>query len=34
MFKQLQEQGLEEVNQIVWKKAGAKVIDIYHSLIG
>ena len=34
MFKQLQEQGLEEVNQIVWKKAGAKVIDIYHNLIG
>lgn len=34
MYKQLQEQGLEEVSKIVWKKAGAKVIDIYHNLIG
>ena len=34
MYNQLREQGLEEVNQIVWKKAGAKVIDIYRNLIG
>ncbi len=29
MFEQLSTKGLEEVSQIVWKKAGAKVIDIY-----
>ncbi|MBP5497923.1 MAG: glycosyltransferase family 4 protein [Muribaculaceae bacterium] len=33
MFKQLHENGLDEVDQIRWKKAGAKVIDIYNSLI-
>ncbi|MBR1543626.1 MAG: glycosyltransferase family 4 protein [Muribaculaceae bacterium] len=33
MFKQLHENGLEEVDQIRWKKAGAKVINIYNSLI-
>ncbi|MBR6490104.1 MAG: glycosyltransferase family 4 protein [Muribaculaceae bacterium] len=33
MYKQLREQGLEEVNQITWDKAGAKVIDIYKRLI-
>ena len=33
MYNQLREHGLEEVNQIVWKKAGAKVINIYHSLL-
>ena len=33
MYKQLSENGLKEVNQIVWKKAGAKVIDIYKQLI-
>ena len=32
MFRQLQERGLEEVGQIVWKKAGTKVIDIYKKL--
>ena len=34
MYKQLQEQGLEEVDQIVWKKAGAKVINIYKRVLG
>ena len=33
MYKQLQEQGLEEVNQITWDRAGAKVINIYNNLI-
>ena len=33
MYKQLREQGLEEVNQITWDRAGAKVIDIYKRLI-
>ena len=33
MYKELREKGLEEVKQIVWEKAGAKVIDIYKSLI-
>lgn len=33
MYKQLSEHGLEEVNKIVWKKAGAKVINIYRQLI-
>ena len=33
MFKQLHENGLEEVDQIRWKKAGAKVINIYNSLV-
>lgn len=33
MYNELREHGLEEVNQIVWKKAGAKVIDIYRRLI-
>lgn len=33
IYNQLREHGLEEVNQIVWKKAGAKVINIYHSLL-
>ena len=33
MYKQLREHGLEEVNNISWKKAGAKVIAIYNSLI-
>ena len=32
MFRQLQERGLEEVGQIVWKKAGTKVINIYKKL--
>ena len=29
LYKQLREDGLEEVNRITWDKAGAKVIDIY-----
>ena len=33
MFRQLQERGLEEVGQIVWKKAGTKVINIYKRLV-
>lgn len=32
MFHQLQECGLDEVGQIVWKKAGTKVINIYKKL--
>ena len=34
MHAQLKEDGLAEVNQITWDKAGAKVIDIYHKVIG
>ena len=33
MYKELREKGLEEVKLIVWEKAGAKVIDIYKSLV-
>lgn len=33
MYKQLREHGLDEVNEISWKKAGTKVINIYNSLI-
>ena len=33
MYKQLHENGLKEVDQIRWKKAGAKVINIYNSLV-
>ncbi len=33
MYKQLRENGLAEVNQITWDKAGQKVINIYRSLI-
>ena len=32
MFRQLQERGLDEVGQVVWKKAGTKVINIYKKL--
>lgn len=32
MFHQLQDRGLDEVGQIVWKKAGTKVINIYKKL--
>ena len=32
MYKQLREHGLDEVNQITWDKAGAKVINIYKQL--
>ncbi|MDE6324106.1 MAG: glycosyltransferase [Paramuribaculum sp.] len=33
MYSQLREDGLHEVNQITWDKAGAKVIDIYNKVI-
>lgn len=33
MYNQLQDEGLREVNEIQWKKAGKKVIDIYHQLL-
>jgi hypothetical protein len=33
MYNELREQGLAEVNQITWDKAGAKVINIYRNLI-
>lgn len=33
MYTQLQEDGLNEVNQITWDKAGAKVIDIYNKVL-
>lgn len=33
IHKQLKEQGLAEIETIQWKKAGAKVIDIYHQVI-
>lgn len=34
MYNQLREDGLAEVNQITWDKAGKKVIDIYHKVLG
>ncbi|MCH5246904.1 MAG: glycosyltransferase family 4 protein [Muribaculaceae bacterium] len=33
MYKQLREDGLDEVAQITWDKAGAKVIDIYKKVL-
>lgn len=33
MYRELRENGLKEVDGIRWKKAGAKVIDIYRNLI-
>ena len=33
MYNQLREDGLREVNQITWDKAGQKVIDIYNKVI-
>lgn len=33
MYKQLRDHGRDEVGRIVWKKAGAKIIDIYKSLV-
>ena len=33
MYEQLREDGLYEVNQITWDKAGAKVIDIYRRVL-
>ena len=34
MYNQLREDGLAEVNQITWDKAGKKVIDIYKKVLG
>ena len=34
MHDQLKEDGLAEVNQITWDKAGRKVIDIYNRVLG
>ncbi len=34
MYNPLREDGLAEVNQITWDKAGKKVIDIYHKVLG
>jgi len=34
MYNQLREDGLAEVNQITWDKAGRKVIDIYRKVLG
>lgn len=33
MYNQLREDGLEEIDTIQWKKAGAKVINIYNQII-
>ena len=33
MYSQLRDSGLEEIDTIQWKKAGAKVIDIYNKVI-
>ena len=33
MHAQLKEDGLNEVNQITWDKAGQKVINIYKQLL-
>ena len=34
MYHQLREDGLKEVAGITWEKAGQKVIDIYHKVLG
>ena len=34
MYNQLREDGLAEVNQITWDKAGQKVINIYNKVLG
>lgn len=34
MYRQLREDGLAEVAQITWDKAGVKVIDIYRKVLG
>lgn len=34
LYNHLKERGLAEIDTIQWKKAGAKVIDIYHKVIG
>ena len=33
-YNHLRDKGLAEIDTIQWKKAGAKVIDIYHKVIG
>ncbi len=33
MYNHLREEGLNEVNQITWDKAGKKVIDIYRKVL-
>lgn len=34
LYNHLRNRGLAEIDTIQWKKAGAKVIDIYHKVIG
>ena len=34
LYTHLRDKGLAEIDTIQWKKAGAKVIDIYHKVIG
>ena len=34
LYNHLRDMGLAEIDTIQWKKAGAKVIDIYHKVIG
>ena len=34
LYNHLRDKGLDEIDTIQWKKAGAKVIDIYHKVIG
>ncbi len=34
LYNQLRQDGLDEVNQITWDKAGQKVIDIYKKVLG
>ena len=34
MYQSLRDEGLREVNQITWDKAGQKVIDIYNKVLG
>ena len=34
LYQQLKEDGLKEVAQITWDKAGKKVIDIYNKVLG
>lgn len=34
MYNHLKDRGLAEIDTIQWKKAGAKVIDIYHKVTG
>ena len=33
LYNQLREDGLQEVAQITWQKAGQKVIDIYNKVL-